>query len=268
MHQQLAIWCPVVITSLASPRTFRQNNSYQMAESYRRIEDIKVRIKACRSQVHGKYVETKVGVAWLCLLEDDQGRSCTIKREEVLKDKIALREFDQLADHQQELRYVQDISDFSWDADLKGKSVIISYKLSYRLMGTREQLVSVQTSHEQASIAANTKAKFPPADGQIDLLTEENLKLRRQLHFYETNLTSLKRGIKKAEKDNSALSMELRGYKNQVEALRNTVNYKDGIIGSSLTNKPLPNREAKKLWSAHESDKLGQRIKKLFINNL
>ena len=268
MHQELAIWCPVVITSLASPRTFRQKNRYQMTESYRRIEDIKVRIKACQSQVQGKFVETKVGVAWLCLLEDFQGRTCMIKREEVLNDRIALQDLEQLADHQYELRYVQDISNFSWDADLKEKSLTISYELSYRLMGTREQLVLLQASHEQANITANTSIDFAQANGQIDPLTEENLKLRRQLHFYETNLTSLKRGIKKAEKDNSALNMEIKSYKELVEELQNTVGYKDRTVGSSLTNKPLLARAEKKPWPANESGNLGQRIKNLFINNL
>ncbi len=267
MHQDLAIWCPVVMTNLASPRLFRQRNPYQMAESYKRIQDLKVRIKNCQSQVQGNFVETKVGVAWLCLLEDYRGRSCPIKREEVLKDRVPLRDFDCL-NEKYELHYIQDINNFSWDAELEDSLLIIRYELSYRLMGTREQLVFVQASMDQLNMDANVSPKYAQADGLIDAKLEENLKLRRQVHFYETNLSSLRRGIQKAEKDNYTLNMELRTYKAMVEDMRDAIEDKDRIMGRKLDNSPLLSRDVKKNWAAYEPNKLGQRIKNLFINNV
>lgn len=267
MHQDMAIWCPVVITNLVSPRLFRQKNRHQMNERYKRIEDLKVRIKTSQSQVQGNFVETKVGVAWLCLLEDYQGRSCSIRREEVLKDRVPLQDFDHMTEQQYELRYTQDINSFSWDAEIKDRYLLISYDLNYRLMGTREQLVFVQASNQQVNVAAD-HTNAMQLDGLEDINVEENLKLRRQLYFYETNLSSLKKGIQKVEKDNYALNVELRGYRDMVKELRDAMANKDRIIGSNLDDSTDLETYRKKPWTVYETNKLGQRIKNLFVNNL
>lgn len=267
MQQNLAIWCPVVITNLRSPRLLRQENKYQLAESYKRIEDLKVRIKTSQSQIRGKFVETKVGVAWICLLENSQGRLNSLRHEEVLIDRVSLQYFKQLTEYNDELRYIQDINSFSWDAELKDGLLIIKYELSYMLMGTKERLVLVETGNEQVNICANISPNTVPADGQADERMQENFNLRRQLHFYEVNLSSLKKGIQKAEMDKYALNTELKNYKNTVEELRDAIVDKDRIINSFVNRIPRES-DAPKSWTVYEPNKLGQRIKKIFIDNL
>ncbi len=266
MQQNLAIWCPVVIANLRSPRLFRQENKYHLAESYKRIEDLKVRIKTSQSQIRGKFVETKIGVAWICLLENYQGRLSSLRHEEVLNDRVSWQYFDQLTEQHDELRYIQDINSFSWDADLKDGLLIIKYELSYMLMGTKERLVLIEPGNEQVNICANISPNTVPADGQSDVSVQENLNLRRQLHFYEVNLSSLKKSIQKAEKDKYALKTELKNYKNTVEELRDTIVDKDRIISS--VNHISQDSDVPKSWTVYEPNKLGQRIKNLFNNNL
>lgn len=266
MHQDLAIWCPVVITSLAAPRTFRHNSHYQMTDNYRRIEDMKVRIKSIQSQAQGKYVETKVGVSCLCLLENEQGRPCSIKREEVLVDRVPLRNFNPLADGQQELFYIHDICNFSWDAELNGNTIHISFELSYKLMGTKKQMVFVSASLKQAEATINAKTDLPQEFKPIHTSAEENLRLRRQVHFYETNLTSLKRAVQKAEKDNSALNIELKNYKDRVEELQVAINEKERIIHGYTNHCPRENANTKP--RSPEFNKLTHRFKSILSHIL
>lgn len=266
VQEELAIWCPVIITSLDSPRTFRHMNRYQTPDKCRRIEDMKVRIKNVQSQARGKYVETRIAVSCLCLLEEESGRPASFKREEVLIDRVPLHEFDVHMEDQPELHYIQEIIDFCWDAELKDNTILIMYDLSYKLMGTKEQLVLLQSRLTPDRTFTNEEINAFQTVEKANPLTEENLKLRRQIHFYETNLSSLKRGIRKAEKDKTALSVELGAYKNMVEELQGIIDDKERLMGT-YSKSLLQERESKKSWTGAESNKLGQRIKNLFISN-
>ncbi len=265
MNQDLAIWSPVIVARLASPHHYRQKNSYHIGESYRRIEDLKVRIRSRQAQVQGKSVETKLSVVLLCLVEDHNGKLCPITREEILKERIPLSDFDQIPDRREDLHYLQDIENFSWDADLKGKYLNMSYYLTYMLMATQEQVVIIQPGSEGISYTNEVSPFAREGDRQADLITEENLKLRRQMHNYETNLESLKRGIQKAEINNTALSKELTSYKDMVEDLREAVKRKERIICSFENEIPLEKRGSPPLPTDEAT--LGKRIKRLFINN-
>lgn len=263
MYPDLTLWSPVVVAGLKSTRNYRCQSSYPLDNNYKKIEDVKVRIKLHQASVLGKAVESKVDVQVLCMLEDSQGQSCSISRGEILKDKVSLQEFDHLAHDPLELRYIHVILDFTWDADVDRNALNISYNLTYNLLAAREQLVQIQSALDTYP-TANTSAIPPWDDNHIEQITEENKQLRKQMNLYEKNLGSLKRGIQKVENQNHLLNRELGSYKDMVDELKKAINRKDHIVCSfenemeDITSPPtvqLPEAG------------LGKRIKRMFLNN-
>lgn len=259
MPQEIKIWCPVVISSLKKERRHCQNMSCQTSQNYRRMEDMKVRIKFMQAQVLGNYIEARAGLSCIWLLEDEQGRSCVEKREELLIDRIAPVEFNVQSDIWQELKYIPELIDFHWDAMLKGNLISVRYELRYQLMGTKEQLLLLQNSLQQGP--ASAPQPYPLHTG--DSFAGENQKLRRQAHIYESNINSLKRAVQKAEKERSGLHSQLKNCQDTIETLQKTVDDQNHIIKSQFRQ---PQQESARTGLAPEP-KLGRRIRHLFTSN-
>lgn len=261
MPQELKIWCPVVISSLKTERRFRQSMRYQTSQSYRRMEEMKVRIKTMQAQIRGNYIEARAGISCIWLLEDEQGKSCAEKREELLIDRVSLVDFNAHSDIWQELKYIPELIDFHWDAFLKGNLISVRYELLYQLMGTREQLLMLQSS-PQYDYAPDLQ---PNPLQAADPFTEENQRLRRQAHIYESNINSMKRAVQKAEKERSGLHSQLMNCQNTIETLQQTVDDQNRIIKSHF-RQVQAQQESTRTWPAPEP-KLGRRIRSLFTNN-
>lgn len=254
VYPQVIIWSPVVVAGLKSTRNYRCQSSYPLDKIYKKIEDMKIRIKSHQVKIYGKAAENQVYLQVLCWLEDYQGKSCSIIREEKLTERVSLNEFDDHPYDPLELRHILDILDFSWDADLNGQLLEINYELTYNVLAVREQKVSIQTALGIAPL----DALLPPGEGDhLEQIAEENRQLRKQMDLYEKNLGSLKRGIKKAESQNNLLNKELGSYKDMVSELREAVRRDQGSPGYE--------KESAKM--APPEDSLGKKIKRMFLNN-
>ncbi|HZK86996.1 MAG TPA: hypothetical protein VFC40_03445 [Syntrophomonas sp.] len=210
MQENVTIWSSVIVAQLPDTRTCQQKREVMTSEKYRRIEDLKTRISARQVKVEGKSAEIKVNVESLTLLEDDQGNLHPYSRRDIIKERIPLALFDALPEEYQELRYIVEIKDFYGDAVLQGKNLIIIYYLSYMLLATREQMVTLQPAAIEAD-QRNAAPVIQPSHDQTNPRLADNIILRRQLQLYETNLQSIKKSLQKAETNNSALSRELKG---------------------------------------------------------
>lgn len=264
MQGDLAIWCPVVLTNLVTPRVFRLIDQFQTADDCRSIDDMKVRIKSIQSQIQGTYVETKIAVSCICLLELTKGQRSSLKRERIIEDRVSLQAFNSLDGPLQDLHYIPELIDFRWDAVLEKKVIIISYETAYQLRGTKEQLVLLASGSEHAGMIETASISLPQDCQAINSSLEENLNLRRQVHFYQTNLSSLKSGIKKAEKDNANLRRQLKTYQNTIEELQEKTEAKAHLVNSKERRLHMRGESKKAI---NESNKIGQRIKNLFIDN-
>jgi len=264
--QNVTIWSPVIVASLTSPRNDRYQRSYPMDLNYKRIEDIKVRIKSCQVKVQGKSVETRIELELLCLLEDFEGSSRFVNREEIFKEQISLRDFDQIPNSQLGLRYIVDILELVWDGDILQQNLNINYDLRYNLLASREQLVQIQIAPDEESQLANKAAPIPDQwEGEWQQVNEENHKLRQQMYFYERDLFSLKRAIQKTEKQSNSLNRELGSYKDMVAELKEAIKRKDRLI-CSFENEVRPTSIDSPTLPVNEA-RLGHRIKKMFLSN-
>lgn len=259
MYQGLAVWSPVIVAGLEHSRLYQCQSIYPLDNRYRRIENIKVRIKSHQAKVLGKSAELRVNLELICLLEDYRHQPCAIRKEEIFKDRVLLKEFKPVPDNPLELNYIADIEDLSWDADLKEENLIISYNLAYNLLATREQIVPIQAADEK-SLDIESEASLPD-NGRLEQISMENDKLRKQMYLYERDLGSLKRGLQKAQFHNNSMSKELNSYKQLVEELQEAVRRKEKIKYSPERVETLPAPPAPPELS------LGKRIKQIFLNN-
>ncbi len=266
MTQNVTIWSPVIVSSLTSPRNDRYQRTYHMDLNYKRIEDIKVRIKSCQVKVQGKSVESRIELELLCLLEDFEGSSRLVNREEIFKEQISLRDFDGNLNPQLGLRFIVDILEVVWDGDIIQQNLNINYDLRYNLLASREQLVQIQIAPDEESQLANKGSPKPDQwEEEWQQANEENHKLRQQMYVYERDLLSLKRSIQKKERQSNSLNQELGSYKDMVAELKEALKRKDRLICSfedevrpaSIDSPALPVNEAR----------LGHRIKKMFLSN-
>jgi hypothetical protein len=277
VKQDICLWSPVIVASLATPRICQRKSRFRTDQIFKRMEDIKVKIKNPRAEWQGKILEVRMNLEIIALLEDQTGHTQLISRQEIIKDRVVLREFDRPLEQEKDAVFIVQIQDLKWDGDLQGNELIISYSLSYMLFAAREQVVKLYSDEEMEFSNEEQENDWQgietgidtEIDTEIDRVRNDNEILHRKLFLYERDLMSLQRGIKKVESRNVALSLELNGTREREKKLRDAITRKDLLI----CRYENPQNEARKKLlplpsMGDEEFKLGQRIKRMFMNSL
>lgn len=275
MGEALTIWSPVVLAELSKVRSFEHLQFYHLDERFQALEDLRIRIREYFVRKQGNALEILFRVEVICLLENMDGKMQLLKREENLRDRVLLQELDRDLnfDKEAQINFIGDIKKISCQGGLEDKQLRVILVIDYKLMVTRQQLIRL---FEEETVANNNN--YPAESmGQEEALRmeEKNLDLKRQLRFYEQNIASLKRGIKKAESRNAALNMESQQYQSIIAELRRMIeekeqsrheqeskfNYEDNrdIGHESIYNE----RE-----EGTDNNSLGSRVKRLFLNSI
>jgi hypothetical protein len=234
------------------------------------MEDIKVKTKNPRAEWQGKILEARVNLEIILLVEDQGGHIQLISRQEIIKDRIALSEFDRPLEEEKNTVFIIQIQDLKWDGEIQGNELIISYSLSYVIFAAREQVVKLYADEEMEFSNGEQENGLQDMETEINRVRNDNERLNHKLYLYERDLMSLQRGIKKAENRNVALSSELSGARELVEKLRDAITRKDLLICSY----EKPQNDTRKkiqpllLTMGDEEFQLGQKIKRMFINSL
>jgi hypothetical protein len=269
VKQDICLWSPVIVASLATPRICQRESRFRTDQIFKRIEDIKVKIKNHRAEWQDKILAARINLEIIALLEDQGGYTQLISHQETIKDHVAIGEFDRPLKQEKDAVFIVQIQDLKWDGDLQGNELIISYYLSYVLFVAREQVVKLYSDEEMEFSNEEQENDCQGIGTEIDRVCNDNETLHRQLFLYERDLMSLQQGIKKVENRNVALSLELKGTRELVEKLREAITRKDLLI----CRYENPQNEARKKMLSlpprgDEEFKLGQRIKRMFINIL
>jgi len=269
--QDIRLWSPVIIASLAAPRVCQRESRFGTDQIVKRMEDIRVKTKNPRAAWQGKILEARVTLEIIALLEDRAGHTQLISRQEIIKDRVAIEEFDRPFEPEKDVGFIIQIQDLKWDGEMQGNELIISYSLSYVIFAVREQVVKLYADEEMefSSEEQENDLQGMEMEMEIDRVRNDNERLSHKLYLYERDLMSLQRGIKKAEDRNIALSSELSGARELVGKLRDAITRKDLLI----CRYENPQNETRKkilplLATGEEEYKLGQRIRRMLINSL
>ncbi|MEA4924779.1 MAG: hypothetical protein VB084_05645 [Syntrophomonadaceae bacterium] len=268
MNRDISLWTPVVVSSLTAPHICSKKCNFTVGPFYKRIEDIKVRIRNIQTEKHGKYLEIITKLETVILLEDMDGRTVLISRPETIKERLGFEEFDRMPQAMEpEISYITKIQKLNWDADHHDNEVNLNYFINYMILAVREQLVRLYPENEfnEAGIepVQVTEAPLP----EVNRLEKINEDLKHKLFLYEKDMLGLKRAIKKTEEQNAMLHRELSGVQQLVQTLRDAVTRKDLLIcqyenrAHLAADKPLPGING-------IEPKLGQLLKRMFMGAL
>ncbi|MDD4801367.1 MAG: hypothetical protein PHF24_00295 [Syntrophomonas sp.] len=265
MKQDIRLWSPVIVASLIVPRICQRESRFETNQLFNRMEDIKIKIKNPRTDWQGKALVSLVNLEIIAIMEDQSGYSQLISRQEILKDRIYIEEFDQQI--KKDMKFIISIQDLSWDGEIEKSELKINYYLSYMIYAVREQVVDLFAAEELELSPAEQRDEL--LGMELDRVRDDNERLNRKLFLYEKDLISLKRGIKKAEDRSLALSMELSGTKELADKLQEAITRKDLLL-CSYENSRLENRSKvlPMLAMNHEEVNLGKKIKQMFMNSL
>lgn len=267
MGQALTIWTPVVISKLERPCHLQAHYSCALDQIFRSIEDLKIKVKTAVVRAQGLAVEALLRLDILCLVEDASGQMHLISREETVRNRIPLEEFDLEIDRERELRYVLDVMDIDCRGELKNQELHIDYFIDFMVIGMRDQVVRLAADEEAAGHHSLQEALLH-LQAEVNRVETENRELRRRIYFYERDIGSLKKGIRKSEASSSRLSREVTDYQQLVEELQEALRDKDRKL-QNLGNpyySPLKHTAAAEPLPAEELP-LGARIKRLFLNS-
>ncbi len=268
MNQDISLWTSVIIASLKMPRTSQQERHFTVSPFYKRVEDIKVRIRNPRTEQQGKSLETRMNLEIIVLLEETDGRTVLISRPEIVKERVSFGEFDRLPQLEEgEVEYITQIQDLNWDGELQDNEIVINYSLSYMIFAVREQMVRLFAEDEVKS--SDLKPSLDLQETLEETSGEEKFRddIKHQLFLYERDMLSLQRAIKKTEERNAVLNRELNGTQILVQTLREAITRKDLLICHyenqtyPAGGKPLPDMIG-------AQPKLGQRLRRMFMSSL
>lgn len=270
MNQDISLWSPVIIAALTAPRTCRQERHLTVSPFYKRVDDVKVRIRNPQTERQGKSLETRMNLEIVALLEESDGRTVLISRPEIIKERLSFEEFDRIPlPEEGEVAYITQIQDLNWTEDLQDDEIIVKFTVSYLIFAVREQVVRLHAEEEVNNSDSEQPHNLQQVPDEIREEEKVNEKLTHKLFLYERDMISLQRAIKKTEERNAILNRELNGTQKLVETLREAVTRKDLLI-CHYENQPYsPGRKIKPLpdMSGAESN-LGKRLRRMFMSAL
>jgi len=282
MEDNVTIWSPVLLSRLKESRRLAEEKTYPLDLYYRAMEDLRIRVRERQVVALGTAVEARIKLDILCLLADSEGHMHLFKREETFNDRISLLEFDRAIERDAKIDYRLEIKGVAWEGEMHDHDMQVTCFIDYTIIATREQLVRLR-GEERAGVSSELLTEaMRQLELEVERIQTENTELKKQLFYHASHISSLKQGLQKAEKRNSALSRENTSYQVMVEKMRKEIATLGNAVGFSSSGEGfhtnLPVRGDYKILSTTEgtdpakpdnpgTNQLGSRIKRLFQNN-
>lgn len=265
MGQEFSIWTPVIASRLMAQH-INEEKKYETDKIYKSVEDLKIKIKELQVNLQGQSLEARIRIDILCLLEDLLGTMHLFTRAETIRQRISLLEFDTPLDRDKDYNYIMDVYKLEGQGELVGKEIRVNCFIDYVIMAVREQVVRLTKADEGDTDTPSLENILSKLREEVARVNMEKEELRRKNFLYERDIASLKKGIRKAERQNTKLDKEIGYYQQLVEQLREAVAEKEMRLNGIQNNYYPGNGEA--LTRPKESDiSLGSRIKRMFSNN-
>ncbi len=279
MREALSIWSPVVLSELINPKSADFHQVYHLDDSYQGMEGLRIKLREHIIRKQGNALETLFKMEVLCLLENMEGKMQLLKKEENLRERVLLQEFDRELDFDREpqIDFIGDIKKIDWRGGLDGKQLHVVILIDYALLAIRQQVIKLWEQEMGEDIAmdkCDITAEIQPRD-EIIQMEKENLELSRQIRFYEKNIAHLKKGIKKAESRNIELNRESQQHLTLIEDLRRAIKDKEQRLddyesGFRYRDNHLCEESCSsdKEYEKMANNSLGSRVKRLFLNSI
>lgn len=269
MGQAYSIWTPVVVGRLKSPHRIKEEKCYEIEKTYNTVEDVKVKVRHCRALPQGQAVEVQMKLDILCLLEDLLGSMHLIAKEETVRERIVLSDFDSYIDRDEEIKYIVNTIKVASQCELNGSILKVAYFIDLTIIATNEQVITLSSADEAEPEQDSLQEVLNKLRLQVKEMEEEKEALRRKIFFYERDISSLKKGLKKAENKNANLDKELKQYHQIVEQLRIAIREKEMRLNQYENTYYHQNYDQnfRSLKEDEDSFTLGSRIKRMFMNN-
>lgn len=266
MDKPLLIWSPVISAQLSKLRRIKGSSNYELDKKYNSIEDVKIKVRQSEAIIQGYSVQVNLILEILCLLEDKQEGMQLVTWHEQCKERVSLTDFDSTIDNRKQVYMRLDFTDCAGFGELNGQEINIDYYVDYSLIATQEQIIEISPASQGEAAVVSLRTALEKLEYEVEQVENENGQLRRQLFFYERDISSLKRGLWKAENRNAILNREKKEHqaligklqgalKQDVNAYQTEQNY---FTGDVKLNRP----------TAEANLNLGSRLKRMFMNSL
>lgn len=264
--QRYSIWTPVVIGKLKETQSISLEKIYGIEKIYKSSEDIRVRVKNCRAEPQGKVIEILLKVDILCLAQDFNGSMHLIIKEEILKEQVALSDFDNPIDKNIQVKYIINVLNTNAYANLEGQYLEIAIAVDVTIVATCEQIVNLSLAEEVAPAIDILPDLLTELKAELEEIKAEKEVLKHQIFLYERDITSLKKGLKKAESKNTTLNKEVEAYHNIVEQLKAALREKEWRL-NRYENVYYSHSYDEMVSDEEVNVNLGSRIKRMFMTS-
>jgi hypothetical protein len=269
VDKPLLIWSPVISAQLNEKHRIKGVTKYRLDNKFNSVEDVKIKVRQSEAIIQGHSVQVFFKLEILCLLEDEMAELKLITWYDQCNEKLSITEFDRAINNNENVYMKLTNIDCEGFGELLGKEIHIDFYINYSIIATREQIIEISPAVNGEKAADALKAALEKLESEVAHVENENGQLRKQLFFYERDITSLKRGLWKAENRNAILNRERKEHQALIEKLqsqlRQNINtdksehsYYTG--GSIRLNTPEMRQE--------DQMNLGSRIKRMFMNSL
>lgn len=271
MDQALSIWSPVIIAELKNPRKYHNQVTYQIGDAYKAMDDLRIKIKRTDVKIQGKAVVTTISLDILFLVQDETGHMRLIAREEIIRDRVPLVDFQPSFNSEKKSSVLIDIKNIHWEGGLAGCQLRADYFIEYVLLAIKEQVVKLFADENGGIKQEAWSDILHRLEEELIRVIEEKKELDRRVYFYERDIKSLKIGINKLQNRNALINSELLQYRLQIEQLHKQIYDKERQIsglaqtGNISPKSGRPEREQKVSWLRSNLN-LSNRIKNMFAN--
>lgn len=263
----MLIWSPVISAQLNGQRRVKSVSKHRLDKMFNSVEDVKLKVRQNETLIQGRSVQITLKLEILCLLQDEQANMQLVTWNDQFNEKVPLTEFDNAVNNQENLQMRFTIANYEGFGELQGREIQVEYYIDYSLLAVKEQIIEISPSASGETAADSLKAALAKLESEVASIENENGQLRRQLFFYERDITSLKRGLWKAENRNSILSREKKEHQALIEKLQ--CQSEPNGSGNKAEYYPGGPAKLKKLDMSQEDNvNLGSRIKRMFMNSL
>lgn len=266
MQSAVSIWSPVVVGQLRNPRQYKGEAHLPLHKLHRSVEDLKIKVRNLAVAVMGMAVEARMDIEILCLVADGQGELQLIKHVETIRERIPLLEFNEAFMPEGDNHFFLQIKNLAWEGDMPGgQEVRIAYFIDYTVMATREQVVVLRSAEAGEVKGESLHEALRKLEEEVARVQLENQELHRQIFYHVRNISSLKKGLQKAENRNALLNRELDQYRQLTEKLQQKLARDTKSSARHPEAFPAPRQLHPQAEEADAS--LGSRIKKLYLNS-
>ncbi len=265
MENDISLWTPVVIAQLPFPKTCRQIYRIKLEAGYKRIDDIRVKIRHCQANRQSKYLEASIEIEIIVLYEDGHGNTRIFCRQVVIKERMDWPSIDKKL-VTSDVKYILQLKDLHWDTEFIRDEIAVEITAAYMINVVREQVVKLNL---QSKVPEERQmAIYGSNQEDIDRIQSENEVLVRRIGCYQKDVASLQHGIRKVEERNAQLHRELDQTRERIQQLQETITRKELLLSKyKIKTSPSPS-SIKQNRSSDGDTKIGQRLKRLLLSCL